>query len=109
MLSQGARQLPLRHLSIRVPWHDTDWTGRVCQNPCENLACLILPRIRENRDDEQEERIAGKSWQELRDSELPPCVSERANFMAPYELIRKLPHPYAKSSPAHANFIEPRE
>ena len=45
-LSAGARQLPLRHLSIRVPWNDTGWEGRVCKKPGENIACLILPRER---------------------------------------------------------------
>ena len=32
--------LPLRHLSIRVPWHDSGWDGRVCQNPTANTSCL---------------------------------------------------------------------
>lgn len=32
-LSEGARQLPLRrHLSIRVPWNDTGWTGTVAND-----------------------------------------------------------------------------
>lgn len=41
------RLLAQQHLSIRVPWHDTDWTGRVCAKPSENMACLRLERIRE--------------------------------------------------------------
>ena len=41
-LHEGARQLPLRHLSVRVPWNDTGWTGVVCKKPVENIACLIL-------------------------------------------------------------------
>ena len=24
---------PLRHISIRVPWHDTGWNGSVCAAP----------------------------------------------------------------------------
>jgi len=58
-LSEGARQLPLRHLSIRVPWNDTGWTETVCKCPADNIACLILPRIRENREDEKEAKLAG--------------------------------------------------
>jgi len=29
---------PLRHISIRVPWHDTGWDGRVCTFPRLNGA-----------------------------------------------------------------------
>ena len=97
----GAHKLPLRHLSIRVPWNDIDWSGKVCQNPADNISCLILPRVREKRDDNLETELAGKSWEEIEEKRLPACVSERGNFMAPYEMTRWLEHPYAKSSRAH--------
>jgi hypothetical protein len=100
-LEAGALQLPLRHLSVRVPWNDTDWTGRVCQRPADNNACLILRRVRDARNDRQEAALSGRSWQELPQSELPPCVSEHGHFMAPYELTRIAEHPYVRSSPAH--------
>ena len=29
-MHRGARQLPVHHLSVRLPWHDTGWTGTVC-------------------------------------------------------------------------------
>ena len=29
---------PLRHLSIRVPWHDNGWNGTVCRVPKHNGA-----------------------------------------------------------------------
>jgi len=64
-LSTGARQLPLRHLSIRVPWNDTDWTGRICRRPGDNVSCLILARIRETRDDAKETALASQSWKDL--------------------------------------------
>lgn len=101
MLSEGARQLPLRHLSIRAPWNDTGWTGCVCQRPSQNLSCLILPRIRETRQDAEEEAMAGQSWQELNEDRLPPCMSERGSFMASYPITRHQSHPYSKTSPAH--------
>jgi len=75
MLSTGARQLPLRHLSIRVLWNDTNWTGRVCCAPGDNISCLILRRIRETRDDTKEIALAGRAWNDLDESQLPPCVS----------------------------------
>jgi hypothetical protein len=51
--------LPLRHVSIRVPWHDRAWDGHVCDPPPENSACLALPPICESRVDSTESRIAG--------------------------------------------------
>ena len=105
LLSPGARQLPLRHLSIRVPWNDTDWTGRVCCKPGENVSCLILPRVRETRDDPKEIALAGRAWMDLDEGQFPACVSERGAFMASYSYSRKLSHPYSKSSDAHAHFL----
>ena len=104
MLSDGARQLPLRHLSIRVPWHDTDWTGKVCQKPKDNLSCLILGRIRDTRDDDAECALAGRRWTEIPPNQLPACLSERGNFMCPQESTRTLNHPYVERSQAHAHF-----
>ena len=37
---------PLRHLSIRVPWHDAGWAGVVRQAPQLNGSCAKLKRIR---------------------------------------------------------------
>ena len=107
-LSEGARQLPLRHLSIRIPWNDTDWTGQVCKRPADNIACLILHRIRDIRDaqqDERETRLSGQSWEQIAPAELPPCVSEHGHFMAPYELTREISHPYSASSGPHKHFL----
>lgn len=98
-------KLPKRHLSIRVPWNDSNWTGTVCQEPSKNIACLILPRIREERKDDLEEKISGKSWQELDPEQLPPCMAERGQFMAPYELTKTIVHPYARFGQAHQHFL----
>lgn len=103
-LQNGAKRLPLRHISIRVPWNDTNWTGRVCENPKDNISCLILDRIMETREDEHEERLAGRSWEDLNQNDLPACVSERGSFMAPYEFTRFINHPYAETSEAHESF-----
>ena len=78
---------PLRHISIRVPWHDTGWDGRVCAAPMLNGACLKLKRIAEDRDDDAEESVAGRD-QGSPQAEWPACVSERVGFMAPFEYTR---------------------
>ncbi|HQZ72681.1 MAG TPA: RNA helicase, partial [Anaerolineae bacterium] len=99
------RQLPLRHLSIRVPWNDTDWTGRICHKPGANMSCTVLGNIRDNRDEKAERELAGKSWEGLGEAMLPPCVRERGGFMAPYPLSVTVRHPYTASSPAHGHLL----
>jgi len=79
---------PLRHLSIRVPWHDTAWDGRVCATPRLNGSCLKLSRIGQSRDDDAEEAVRGQSIKDLPQEKWPVCVVERVGFMAPFEYTR---------------------
>ena len=82
IISDAARRLPLHHITIRVPWHDSGWRGAVCQQPLDNSSCLVLRGIGENRRDEVEERWAGRRLDEVDGADLPPCVGERVSFMA---------------------------
>src|SRR4051812_4905036 len=91
----------LRHLSARVPWHDTGWTGTVCLAPSANSSCLALPRIRETRQDDAEDAHSGDDWDDVA-SALPACVRERAGFMRDREFSITVPHPYTgRGSTAH--------
>src|SRR4051794_41092067 len=94
-LSPGAVQLPMSHVSVRVPWHDTDWTGRVCRAPGQNHACTVLKNIKDRKNYEQEEADAGRPWTELEHDRIPPCVLERGGFMRPsgFKYVRE--HAYA--------------
>ena len=96
---------PLRHLSIRVPWHDAAWNGTVCKQPRFNGACLKLARIADSRKDDAEEAVAGMSVKDLGRDQWPCCIGERATFMADFEFTRYHEHPYCKSSPdTHSHF-----
>ena len=101
-------RLPLRHLSIRVPWHDNGWTGSVCRDPTGNAACLVLQEIRETRDDDFEAANAGRSIEELDQTkrQWPACMGERGSFMASFEHTRLVAHPYASFSDEHRH-IQP--
>lgn len=102
----GSRELPLKHLSIRVPWHDQGWDGSICRNPKTNAACLVLDRIRKIRKDDDEEAVAGQSLKDLDLKQWPPCVDERGTFMAPFEIIREISHPYSETNPkTHGHFL----
>jgi hypothetical protein len=96
---------PLRHISIRVPWHDTGWDGRVCAAPQLNGSCLKLKRIAEDRDDAAEEAVAGKRLDELPQAQWPACAGERMGFMAPFEVERMADHPYNRGrETSHGHF-----
>lgn len=96
---------PLRHISIRVPWHDAGWNGTVCQSPKRNTACLKLKNIFENKNEAAEEPFATRSLKEVQVDKYPPCVRDRATFMANFAFDIFPVHPYMKSSPdTHSHF-----
>ncbi len=103
----GARKLPAHHITIRVPWHDAGWDGTVCRDPRANTHCLVLPRIAGTKNDLGEQGCAGRRFDDLRDADRPPCVDERAQILAPFDLVRTKNHPYRTSSAdSHGHFAE---
>ena len=98
---------PIRHISVRVPWHDNGWVGTVCNDPRGNSACLKLPRIAESKDEASEIRLASKHFKDLRDFEVPSCLREGSAFMSQHPLVRYHEHPYWKSSPKSHGHIRP--
>jgi hypothetical protein len=94
-LSPGAVQLPTSHVSVRVPWHDTDWTGRVCRAPGQNHACTVLKNIKEKKLYELEEQDAGLAWDDMPKDRVPPCALERAGFMRSSAFNLSREHAYA--------------
>ncbi len=105
---EAATKLPLRHISVRVPWHDNGWNGTICQRPKENAACLVLDQIRETRDDAKEAENAGRSIAEFEDQNFPACLRERGGFMSPFEYSRYITHPYSATSQSHQHFAPTR-
>lgn len=100
--------MPIQHLSIRVPWHDNAWNGTICNKPSENADCLILPLIREKRDDTAENEHAGERISGFEDQNFPACLRERGGFMSPFEYTRNITHPYVSFSSAHQHFAPTR-
>ena len=103
----SALDVPFRHLSIRVPWHDGGWAGSVCRAPHLNGACAKLSRIASAKNDDQEKLIAGRSLEELPREQWPCCVEERATFMAPFELEQIKRHALAKINPKAYGHFQP--
>lgn len=95
----------VRHLSVRVPWHDRPWDGRVCDSPVENSSCLALKFIAENRKDDLEERIAGEAFEKLQPKHLPPCVRVSASFLSSHEQAFESVMAYSKWSEDHKHIL----
>jgi ATP-dependent exoDNAse (exonuclease V) alpha subunit len=106
MMKHNPRYI-LKHLSVRVPWHDNGWNGSVCNNPKANGACLILKNCALNRNDEQEQSLAGQLLSNLTEEQYPVCIGERATFMASFSIDKTLKHPYALSSPNTHGHLKP--
>ncbi len=98
---------PLRHLSIRVPWHDAGWAGVVCSAPHLNGSCVKLKRIASHKRDEEEKAIAGQSLETLPIEKWPCCVEERGMFMAPFETEQIKRHALASSNKEHYGHFQP--
>jgi hypothetical protein len=99
----------MHHITMRVPWHDSGWSGSICANPLGNTSCPILPLVGTNKDDQAEAKCAGRRLSELGEGDLPACVAERVSFMADFELWRTMRHPYIESSPAtHGHLVPTR-
>ena len=104
---QGSRNLPVQHLTIRVPWHDSGWKGSFCQNCAANTSCTVLSRIATGRDDVFEMLHAGESIEDLERLQHPPCVDEHGTFMAKFPLSMQKKHPYAESAKStHGHFAD---
>lgn len=93
----------IQNITIRVPWTDNGWCGKVCNHPCSNTSCLRLKNIYENKNDETEEKIAGQTI--IGHEEDIPCIAEGVAFMSEKDITRKVNHPYVKKSPeTHSHF-----
>ena len=90
---QQTSRYPLRHLSVRVPWHDDGWRGTVCKYPSLNGACTKITRIGREKSDAVEVAIAGRSFNDLPQEQQPHhCIHENSAFMAPFEINRIQTH-----------------
>jgi hypothetical protein len=92
----------VRHLTMRVAWHDSAWNGSVCRAPSGNPYCLDLDRIRAERDDAAQDALAGVPFADLSPAGLPPCSAESGAFMSSTPWRRTFRHPYASIGKAAA-------
>lgn len=99
-------RIPLRHLSVRVPWHDAGWDGTVCRAPRQNSSCLALNRIGATRNDAVETTYAGQRLNDVPFDNAPPCFAERVNFLSAKPQRRLARHAYSKTSEHHKHISD---
>ena len=84
----------MKHISIRIPWHDNKWNGSVCRNPESNPFCMALHNIATRKNVQEEQYVAGKAWSKLNQALLPPCLGENGSFMNSCSCQRTHRHVY---------------
>ncbi|TCD28643.1 hypothetical protein EZ456_04435 [Pedobacter psychrodurus] len=84
----------IKHLSIRIAWHDNAWNGKICLHPSQNTYCIHLPRILKEKKDQLEDLHANNDWASLPEGFLPPCQAEGGAFMNINPYSRMFNHPY---------------
>ena len=93
-----------QHISIRVPWHDSGYSGKVCANPRRNISCRCLKNIASNKNEDYEQQLAGCPMVGHED-ELP-CIGEGAAFMSPEPHVKTIVHPYKiNGSQLHQHYL----
>lgn len=92
----------MKHISIRVPWHDNKWNGTICKCPKNNPFCKTLHKIAESKNTDKEQMYAGKDWSEV-DQTMPVCKGENGGFMNTKAYKRTFKHIYSwnEYSPHH--------
>ncbi|MXW79961.1 MAG: AAA family ATPase [Gemmatimonadetes bacterium] len=78
------------NLSIRVPWHDSQWNGTVCRDPAANCHCVDYKNILQRKSVSRELRVRGKPFASF----LPPCAKESGGFLSPEDWYVEHQHPY---------------
>jgi exodeoxyribonuclease V alpha subunit len=91
----------VKHVSVRVAWHDSCWNGRICKSPEENFYCvgnysLLSPRIQRRINVSLEAQCKGQVVSDvIRDKGyLPPCYWT-INIQGEDTLSIEDPHPFS--------------
>ena len=84
----------MKHISVRVPWHDNGWDSHLCTNPRCNTFCKQLPNIVNSKVD-CEQLPCGIDWSQLPTKERPACAGENGGFMNSKAYKREFVHIYA--------------
>src|SRR5215467_10007472 len=68
----------VKHITVRMAWHDSGWDGTVCRDPAANSYCvgshsLLSERLARNRSLKKETGKKGELLDVAMPDYLPPC------------------------------------
>ncbi|MBD5648220.1 MAG: AAA family ATPase [Desulfovibrio sp.] len=96
-----------RNISVRVPWHDNGWNGKVCKDPQHNGACKILKNIASKRQQQNWCEAHRGEGSEVWDNEaVPPCLRESGFFLSPRDHCFMAKHPYVTLSKKYSHLLD---
>ncbi len=107
--------MEVRHLTARFAWHDSDWNGKICRNPSDNIYCrgnhsLLSARIQRRINLEIENEYKEKPLGEVIRSKgySPPCYW-CINAFGKEKCMVIDPHPFSDLEWAKEDFesVEP--
>lgn len=99
---QPHERYAMKHLTVRLAWHDNKWNGRICESPRRNVYCvgshsLLSDRLQRERDLTREEPNAAKPLDVIYPEYVPPCFwSSNAFSTTPAKVAHV--HPIQKFS-----------
>ncbi|MCA1011752.1 AAA family ATPase [Halobacillus halophilus] len=96
----------VQHFSTRIPWKDNGFTGKVDDNPKNNVASQVIPNIASLRDLEFEDNNKGMDYLVAGPLEMQHWITENAAFMSETKIPLKLNHPYKKGNEKFNHFEE---
>jgi len=102
----------VKHIAIRMIWHDSKWNGTICNRPKGNFYCtgnysLLSPRVQRRKSMEIEFRHDGQQISKSISDEnyLPPCYWS-ANLLGKTRFDVQDPHPFADIKSWSAKFSD---
>lgn len=98
-----------QHFSFRVPWHDNEWNGSVCNAPSENYSCMRLKGINQGRGETLENEYANCKFCKLDCVNSMPCIREGGAFMSEDDISITATHPYSTWSENHKHLLPTTE
>jgi hypothetical protein len=92
------RERHVKHITVRMAWHDNGWNGHVCQDPARNSYCvgshsLLSDRLARNRN--LDEEAPGAALDAALPEYLPPCFWTSAAFAEQQTQVVHM-HPFGR-------------
>jgi exodeoxyribonuclease V alpha subunit len=102
----------VKHVSVRVAWHDSCWNGKICKSPERNVYCvgnysLLSPRLQRRRDATLEKIYSGQAVSNVikERNYLPPCYWS-INIQGEDSFSIEDPHPFSDTETWGEKFRE---